>query len=115
MKIDWIIKKDRYMYLLLPALIFLIYLNVVTEGLECNLYSWKQLQCPQNKNVNYLGKCLLDTDCEDICEIWSKTKYKNFDKEEFNEYKCEKGICTCKFLNSQGFEETCTEFTCPWV
>ena len=107
-----LLENDGWLYLLLPTLAFLIYLNVITEGLDCRWSRWNQTSCGHRGKVNELGKCETNESCEDICNIWAKTKYS---KVSSTESSCENAVCACKFINSKGFEEVCTETTCPWV
>lgn len=116
----WLIHKKGWFKIMIPILIILIWINIVTDGLDCDLKSIFQISCPRkskSKNTNYnrdsIGKCNEDKDCEEICNIWTKTKTKNsLYPSNILKYNCSEGICQCN-----NFIESCSQQgpICPWA
>ena len=114
---NWLVNKKGWFKIMLPILFILIWINIVTDGLNCDLNSVFQTKCDGQyinsiSNQNKLGACGVNEDCEEICNIWSKTRTKGSLVPSNNvEYKCFEGQCECN-----NYIENCHKggITCPW-
>lgn len=103
----------------------LMYINIVTDGLDCQILDIKQTTCPET-NVEEtfaapLGSCSTADECAEICDIWAKSK---FDKEpavisdqcsqnNCLEVECASEWCNCKYIDTNDKIQKCNS-KCPW-
>ena len=78
-----------------------------------------QMTCPKPSikttviKENSIGECSEDHDCDEICNIWSKTRSRgSLNSPKYIQYRCEEGKCECN-----NFIESCSQkgAICPWV
>lgn len=114
---NWVVNDKGWFKIMIPMLILLLWINIVTDGLECELTNIFQTSCEQEiqpevelkVNNNKLGYCEKNKDCEQVCTIWSKSKsFNSLIPDENVFYTCNNGRCEC-----QNTVELCSS-ECPW-
>lgn len=115
---NWVVNKKGWFKLMIPVLFVLIWVNLVTDGLNCDFTSIFQTSCESENQNNFrpdkIGSCSVDEHCKEICSIWSKTKKRGSLVPLGNvDYRCFEGKCECN-----NHVEICSKDSgaiCPWV
>ena len=94
----WFVQEKGWFKIMMPLLFILIWINIVTDGLNCDLKNIFQTTCPPKHTVMHqegIGYCSEDKQCKDICNIWSKTRSGHTLVPLEIDYRCLNGQCEC--------------------